>query len=147
VSKQEVRKAEEALIAAVGKWRESSRPMDKTPWPGVIASHYDALVALRAPPKPMSAEERASNLARMWERNDITPGSITMQVNLENAIREAESAAWDRAVEACRAADVLPASGIFWDNQGRGEHGWKIGVGDARHAIENLLGKCHEARP
>lgn len=145
MSDAEVRKAEEALIAAVGRWREARRPMDQTPWPGVIASHYDALVALRAPPKPMSAEERWASLGCTFgfsaNMNAVTRERFVAE------IREAESEAWNRAVDAQCSAD---ADVIGWYQAALPMRLQTDLDAYRRGVIGNLAlltGKCHEVQP
>lgn len=93
-------------------------------------------VTAHAPKPAMTAEHRARALREMWARNDEDLFSITVAVNLENSIRAAESAAWNRAIEA------VEALAVKWDEQThRGSYAW-IGY------VTALKGKCHaEAAP
>lgn len=89
------------------------------------------------PPKPISAEERWRLVAKI---------RVTMDGNTEYMerdeflyqIRNAESAAWNRAVDA--AIGKMYSLECWHDSA-------KIAVTLQRHAIEPLKGKCHEVKP
>lgn len=119
------RKAREQAIEEVAKhFDKLAVEDDAAPW---AAREVRKMIAR----KPRTAEERVARLLEMWSRNDEDLLSITVRVNLEAAIREAESAAWDRAVEVAQertygdyAADIAKLKGRAQEWLRCGSTGW-----------------------
>jgi hypothetical protein len=122
----------EGKMGTLDIWAEFSA--DET---GQISVSVGSSLAKPAPPKPMSAEEGARFLARMCDRNDIRPGSITMQVNLETHPRGRERRG-DRAVESHRRTHSN-GSVVTQDTLARAR--------SFPDAIRKLKGRCHEVQP